>query len=94
MMVADLELGLSLSRQAQWNQIEADWRRFLDLGGDGCFVAELDGVAVGTTTTCIFESVAWIAMVLVDVESRRRGVGSALLRHALAFLDDRGVATV
>ena len=85
MTTADLELGLRLSRQARWNQIEADWRRFLDLGGAGCFVAEVDGRAVGTTTTCVFGGVAWIAMVLVDVEARRQGVGSALLNHALEF---------
>jgi len=91
---ADLGLGLRLSRQAQWNQTETDWRRFLELGGEGCFIAELDGTAVGTTTTCIFDSVAWIAMVLVDVEARRQGVGSALLRHALAFLDAKGIETV
>jgi len=94
MTAADLELGLRLSRQAQWNQLEVDWRRFLELGGAGCFVAELNGVAVGTTTTCIFGSVAWIAMVLVDVAARRQGVGSALLKHALAFLDERGGKTV
>ncbi len=94
MTAADLALGLRLSRQAQWNQTEADWRRFLDLSGEGCFVAEVDGTAVGTTTTCIFDSVAWIAMVLVDVEARRQGVGSALLRHALAFLDAKGIETI
>ncbi len=94
MTAADLGLGLRLSRQARWNQVEADWRRFLDLGGEGCFVAKLDGTAVGTTTTCVFDSVAWIAMVLVDIEARRQGVGTALLQHALSFLDDRGVATV
>ena len=91
---ADLGLGVGLSRQAGWNQLEADWRRFLDLGGEGCFVAEMNGVAVGTTTTCVFDSVAWIAMVLVEIQARRRGVGSAMLKHALAFLDDSGVKTV
>ena len=94
MTTADLELGLRLSRQARWNQIEADWRRFLDLGGQGCFVAEVDGKAVGTTTTCVFGGLAWIAMVLVDVDARRQGVGSALLNHALEFLDGAGVRTV
>jgi len=94
MTEVDLALGLRLSRQAQWNQTETDWRRFLDLGGEGCFVAEVDGTAIGTTTTCIFDAVAWIAMVLVDVEARRRGIGSALLGHALAFLDAKGIKTV
>lgn len=94
MTVADLPRGLALSRQAGWNQTESDWRRFLDLEPDGCFVAELDGTPVGTTTTCTFGPVAWVAMVLVDVDARRQGVGSALLRHALDFLDGQGAKTV
>lgn len=94
MRAADLELGLRLCRQAGWNQIDSDWRRFLDMQPDGCFVAELDGTPVGTTTTCIFGPVAWIAMVLVEVNARRRGVATALLKHALDFLDRQGVRTI
>jgi ribosomal protein S18 acetylase RimI-like enzyme len=94
MTSTDLPLGLGLTEQAGWNQTEADWRRFLDLQPDGCFVAELDGAAVGTTTTCLFGPVAWVAMVLVDTATRGRGVGSALLAHALGFLDSAGVRTV
>jgi GNAT superfamily N-acetyltransferase len=94
MTAADLPLGLRLSRQAGWNQTEADWRRFLALQPDGCFVAEADGVAVGTTTTSIFGNVAWIAMVLVDEPFRGHGTGTALLGHALAFLDELRISTV
>jgi ribosomal protein S18 acetylase RimI-like enzyme len=94
MTLADLPPGLGLSRQAGWNQTEADWRRFLDLEPQGCFVAELDAVSVGTTTTCIFGSVAWVAMVLVDVDARRQGVASALLEHAIDFLEGRAVTSV
>ena len=43
MTVRDIPLGLRLARQAGWNQTEADWRRFLDLEPEGCFVGELDG---------------------------------------------------
>jgi ribosomal protein S18 acetylase RimI-like enzyme len=94
MMPADLPLGLRLCEEAGWNQIVADWRRLLDLQPDGCFVAEWDGEAVGTTATCIFGSVAWIAMVLVAEEARGRGIGTALMEHALRFLDERSVETV
>jgi hypothetical protein len=38
--------------------------------------------------------VGWVAMVLVDPAARGRGVGTALMRHALAFLDGRGVRAV
>lgn len=94
MTADDLPFGQRLSAAAGWNQVAADWQRFLDLQPDGCFVAECGGTAVGTTTTCIFGSVAWIAMVLVAESSRGRGVGTALLEHALRFLDERGITTV
>jgi ribosomal protein S18 acetylase RimI-like enzyme len=94
MTTADLPVALGLCRQAGWNQTAADWQRFLDLQPDGCFVAEWDGAPVGTTTTSIFGSVAWIAMVLVDEAFRGRGIGRALVSQALNFLDQRGVATV
>jgi GNAT superfamily N-acetyltransferase len=91
---ADLPLGMRLKAQAGWNQTEADWRRTLALQPDGGFVAELNGTVVGTATTCCFGPVAWLAMVLVDAAVRGRGIGSALVAAALAFLDDRGVRSV
>src|SRR6185295_19110476 len=83
MTTADLPLGRALSKQAGWNQTEADWRRLLDLQPDGAFVAEWHGQAVGTTLALIFGPVAWIAMVLVEKAMRGRGVGQALMMHDL-----------
>ena len=40
MTAEDVPLGMRLRGQARFNQTEADWRRFLDLEPDGCFVAE------------------------------------------------------
>ena len=94
MTTVDIPLGLKLARQAGWNQIEADWRRFLAMQPDGCFVGESDGRSVATTAAFIFGPVAWIAMVLVDIDSRRKGVATALLKHALNFLDRQGAKTV
>jgi GNAT superfamily N-acetyltransferase len=94
MTAADVPLGMRLKEQAGWNQTEADWRRFLDLAPDGCFVAELDGAAAGTAAAFVFGPVAWVAMVLVEESLRGRGVGAALVRHALDFLDRRAVHTV
>ena len=94
MGVADLQLGLRLTRQAGWNQTESDWLRFMDLQPEGCFVAEIDGASVGTTTTCVFGSVAWVGMVLVEVNARRKGVATALLKHALNFLEKQQVKSI
>ncbi|HUV62614.1 MAG TPA: GNAT family N-acetyltransferase [Sedimentisphaerales bacterium] len=94
MTMDDLSLGLRLTQQAGWNQIEADWRRFLSMEPDGCFVAEMDGSSVGTTTTCVFDGVAWIAMVLVEKSVRGRGIGTGLLKHAIDYLKERNVKTI
>ncbi len=94
MTFADIPLGTRLKDQAGWNQVEADWRRLLDLQPDGCFVAELDSVPAGTVTTCRFGPVAWIAMMLVDQSFRGRGIGRASMSHALHSLDSADVQTV
>jgi len=94
MTIEDVSFGMYLKRQAGWNQTEADWRRFLSMEPDGCFLAEMDGEPAGTLTTCLFGSVAWIAMVLVEVARRGQGIATALLEHAIACLDSRGVPTI
>jgi GNAT superfamily N-acetyltransferase len=94
MSAADIPLGMRLKDQTGWNQTPADWARFLDLEPEGCFVAEWDGAPAGTVTTCIFGTVAWVAMVLVETSLRGRGIGKALMVHALAFLDERGIPSV
>jgi len=94
MAIADIPAGMHLKEQAGWNQREADWRRLLDLQPDGCFLAESGGVPVGTVATCRFGAVAWVAMMLVDEASRRRGIGRALMARALEELDSRGVRSV
>jgi len=95
MTIDDLLLGLRLSRQAGWNQTESDWRRFMNMEPEGCFVAEFNGSSVGTTTTCVFDhQVAWIAMVLVDKDVRGRGIGTTLLNYALDYLNARRTETV
>jgi GNAT superfamily N-acetyltransferase len=94
MTAAGLPLGMRLKEQAGWNQVEADWRRFLTIEPEGCFVAELDGVPVGTAVGCVFGNVAWIAMVLVEAAVRGRGIGKVLVERAVAFVEEQGATSV
>jgi predicted N-acetyltransferase YhbS len=91
MSPADVSLGMRLCEQAAWNQTEADWQRFLDLEPEGCFGAEFSGQPVGTVTTCVFDRVGWIGMLLVDAEFRGRGVGRELMQTAIGYLTSQGV---
>jgi GNAT superfamily N-acetyltransferase len=89
----DIPQGMRLRELAGWNQTEQDWELFLSANPQGCFVAEMDGGVVGTVATIIYENrFAWIGMVLVDPEFRKRGIGSALLQQAIEHLDSRGIA--
>ncbi len=90
----DVQLGMRLKTHAGWNQTPADWERFLGLEPEGCFVAEWDGLAVATMTTCRFGPVGWIAMALVDEAFRHRGIATGLVERALEYLERQSVTTV
>lgn len=91
----DLGFADALRARVGWNQTLGDWERFLATQPDGCFIAEANGRPVGTATTTIYgPDLAWIGMVLVEPEQRRRGFGRALLQHGLRFLAEQGVTCV
>ncbi len=94
MTAFDIARGMELKDQAGWNQTAADWHRLLNLEPGGCFAAEAEGRVVGTAVATTFGPVAWLAMVLVDPAARGRGIGTRLVEHALAYLDESGVGTV
>ncbi len=94
MTAADIPFAMRLKVQNGWNQLEADWRRQLELEPTGCFIAEVDGQPAGTTCACVFGDVAWINFVLVDQAQRGQGIGTALMRHVIQNLDERGVPCI
>jgi len=79
----DIPGGLRLSRAAGWNQLEEDWRLAIDAPSES-WVAERDGVIIGTSALVRYGSLAWVAMMLVDPAERRTGLGTRLLAEALA----------
>ncbi len=92
---SDVAEAMRLKAAAGWNQTEEDWLRLLRLCPRGCFAAAAAERLVGTTTTTVYgRELAWIGMVLVDPEFRRRGIATALVRAALGVLDAAAVATV
>ena len=91
---SDIPAAMQLKEAAGWNQTEQDWRRLLVLEPNGCFAAVKDGRVVGTTTTITYgNDLAWIGMVLVDLQERRQGIATRLMNVALEYLKDK-VATV
>jgi len=89
LLESDIPSAMRLKEAAGWNQTEADWRRLLLLEPNGCFGAVTDGRLVGTTTTTIYDELAWIGMVLVDPEHRRQGIAGKLMNAALDYLNGK-----
>ena len=91
----DIPAAMRLKEAAGWNQVEQDWLTVIGLAPRACWVCEKDGRVVGTVTAISYgRKLAWIGMMLVDPQFRRRGIGRSLMEHAVAYLDGAGVETI
>ncbi len=88
--VADLSGCLELSGEQGWNQSESDWRLMLECGtGFGIFA---DDALVGSALVLPYPpSIAWISMVIVCSDYRRRGLATQLMMRCLEYADERGL---
>lgn len=87
----DLDDAEELSAQAGWNQITADWERFLTTCPEGCFAGTVDGELAATTAVITYgRDVSWIGMVLVDERHRSQGYGSRIFERGLEYARDHG----
>lgn len=86
MRVADIPAGLALCRASRWNQVDRDWRHFLEVSPNAATVAVIDGRVVGTVALRPYGPFTWISMVLVDPTVRGRGIGTQLLERGLAAI--------
>ena len=86
--------GCCLSEEAHWNQNEADWRFFLT-GGTVFGIRDGDGRLIATAALLPYTSNnAWISMVLVTQNWRRRGLATKLLDACLDAAAKQGLTTL
>jgi GNAT superfamily N-acetyltransferase len=90
---ADLPGCLALSKAAHWNQNEADWRLMLEFG-HGWGISVGGALAASTLVLPYGGDFAWVSMVLVLPEHRRKGFASRLLRTAIGEMAKRGLTPV
>ena len=88
--LGDAQAGLALSTEAGWNQNEADWRFFLS---KGIVFGMRDGKRLVATAALLPYSAgdAWISMVLVTADFRRRGIATKLVDACLDVAARRGL---
>ena len=90
--VGDAPAGLLLSTEAHWNQNEADWRFFLS---KGTVFGVRDGAQLVATAALLPYSSgnAWISMVMVTANWRRRGVATKMVDACLSAATKLGLTT-
>lgn len=74
---------VALSAASHWNQNAADWELMLSFGRGYGLTLDNGTLAASTLTLPYGSSFAWVAMVLVHPDCRRRGFATRLLRRAL-----------
>ena len=82
----DLAGALQLSIEAGWNQVDADWRIFLEHGHLMGVDARGRGLVGTAATLPLGPELGWISMMLVGTPFRRRGIGRQLLGQCILDL--------
>ena len=83
--------ALALTRFAEWNQVEADWRHVLEVG-QGWGLSTPEGLLVATTAVLPYPpDIGWISFVLVHPLHRQRGHATRLLQVAIDHLHGAGL---
>jgi len=91
----DIPAVLKLAHLAGWNQTHADIERMLDFAPEGCFGVWVDDRLVSTTMAFPYGTdLGWIAMVLTNPEDRGKGYAGIVFDHAIAWLQNLGVAWI
>jgi ribosomal protein S18 acetylase RimI-like enzyme len=87
----DLVPARELSNAAEWNQVDADWRVFLELGHLMGIDAPGAGLVATAATLPLGHEFGWISMMIVRADFRRRGLGRQLLAQCILDLAAQGL---
>jgi ribosomal protein S18 acetylase RimI-like enzyme len=89
--VADLDAVQQLSFEAGWNQVEADWRIFLELGHLYGVDGPAGAVRATGATLPLGREFGWISMIIVTAGARHRGIAAQLVLHGIEDLAAQGL---
>ena len=90
----DLDFADRQKEREGWAASREQFKLYLEHDRNGCFVAMADDQPVGMVTTTSFGPSAWIGNLIVEPDFRSRGIGRALMEHAIDQLRERGATTV
>ena len=95
MQAADLDFAASLTAAEGWGsetRVELEGSFGYDPGG--CLLAEEDAERIGMCVATPYGESGFVGELIVAPSARQRGVGRALLDHAINYLQGRGLASI
>jgi predicted N-acetyltransferase YhbS len=91
---ADIDLVMRLQEMVGWGNTRADAERSLYYEPSGCFVASVGGIDVGMVNSFLYGDVGFIGNLIVLPDTRRKGVGAALMKAVIDRLIQDGAGTI
>ena len=90
----DYPYAVKLANTMGWNMSNDDFAFNCSLEPEGCLVLYEDAKRVGIATCVSYGKTGWFGNLIVNPDTRRKGAGGLLVRHAVNYLHNRGVETV
>jgi predicted GNAT family acetyltransferase len=94
MRVEDFPFATKLANTMNWNMATRDFEFMTSLEPEGCFVVFQGSERLGIATSISFGKVGWFGNLIVKEKYRNKGVGSLLVKHAVNYLQSKGVETI
>ena len=90
----DFSFATELANTMDWNMAPEDFQFMSQLEPEGCLVLFDDSKPVGIATCISYGKMGWFGNLIVKKEIRHRGAGSLLVKHAINYLQSKGVETI
>lgn len=90
----DIDDFLALAAEESWICDRWEFEFLFRAFPHGCLVAKQGGIPVGFVTSIKYRASGWIGNLIVRAELRGKGIGTSLMKKALAVLSAAGAETV
>jgi GNAT superfamily N-acetyltransferase len=94
MQPKDFSFAVELANTMDWQMAPEDFKFNSYLEPEGCLVLFEDSKPLGIATCISYGKVGWFGNLIVKEEARQRGAGSFLVKHAINYLQGKGVETI